>query len=666
MQKINIFNKKISKISLFLVSFFIFGVLGVEAANFSYPVPIISKPNCRFDEFSTLGSDCKQNLPVLKTSDYNNKKDDYDLRRIYTVLWGATYTYGWDVGSGSHLGVDIATSKGTPVVSMADGTVTYAGAKTGWGNIVTVKHTVNGKTIYSNYAHLSKITVKYGDKVNAGNKIGEVGSTGNSTGNHLHFQIDTNSGDKSHPYYYFQNCPGNEWNVVNTGGCSSDMKDNTIDPLLFLETNGAVIKGGVIDKEKVEKIEKVEQKNLITVKQVLEREVKDFLRRYKVSFVYDSPTGNIPLGGTTKIHITITRKHNGKAFTGNLPDFMKFLLNDNMVKIFPEKLRVLDGGKRDIQLTGLKTGITTLYIKIGTVLVTSKRLNVYNPKVKAKVESVNLRTNTSVYLGEEKKGFAIFMDKNNVPLVDLPYSGEYRMTTENAYICPFNYNTNNPDSEFKKECSLGAYKEDLKLTYNTTFKGVPIFGIKSNNKDKNIIIKIYDNLKRKVLAEKNIRVKNPKDIDYWYTYKEEVLDVLEKGIVDGVSKGYFSENRTLEKKSALRWIRNFLIYKINNLESGVEKNKYIEKLKEINDKTGSKYDYLTRMDMLNLINQYIPKNYKTNAIKYRDLTQEESVIANKIFTKDYTWKDEFGAKYFQPDQNLTRGEAAYMLYQALF
>jgi hypothetical protein len=47
------------------------------------------------------------------------------------------------------------------------------------------------------------------------------------------------------------------------------------------------------------------------------------------------------------------------------------------------------------------------------------------------------------------------------------------------------------------------------------------------------------------------------------------------------------------------------------------------------------------MDMLNLINQYIPKNYKTNAIKYRDLTQEESVIANKIFTKDYTWKDEF-------------------------
>jgi hypothetical protein len=42
------------------------------------------------------------------------------------------------------------------------------------------------------------------------------------------------------------------------------------------------------------------------------------------------------------------------------------------------------------------------------------------------------------------------------------------------------------------------------------------------------------------------------------------------------------------------------------------------------------------------------------------------VIANKIFTKDYTWKDEFWAKYFQPDQNLTRWEAAYMLYQALF
>jgi len=69
-----------------------------------YPLKQISKLECRFEDYSTLSSGCKMDLPILKTKDYNTyttKNGGYnDFTRIYTVLWGASYKYGWDVGNG--------------------------------------------------------------------------------------------------------------------------------------------------------------------------------------------------------------------------------------------------------------------------------------------------------------------------------------------------------------------------------------------------------------------------------------------------------------------------------------------------------------------------------------------------------------------------------------
>jgi len=659
--------RNLNKIWIFLISFLAFWIVSANAANLVYPTPIISKPNCRFDNFSDLTSDCKQNFPVLKTKDYNKLKDDYDLRRIYTVLWWATYTYWWDVWNWSHLWVDIATSRGTPVVSIADGTVIYAGAKTWWGNVVTVKHYINWKTIYSNYAHLSKVNTKYWTKLKAWDKLWEVWSTGNSTWNHLHFQIDTNSWDKSHPYYYFQNCPWDEWGVVNAWKCSSDMKNNTLDPLLFLETGWAIIKWWKIDKEKVDKIDKISQKDLTTVKSIQEREVRDFLRFYSVKLDFDSPTGNVPLWGTTQIHVRIYKKKNGKPFNGTLPGgFMDFIVNRDFVKILPNRLRLIENGKRDITLTWLKEGTSTLYIKIWTVQIKSKKLNIYNPKVKAKVNKVTLSVSSTVYLWEEKKWFAVFIDKNNIPLVDLPYSWEYKISASNALLCPFDPNTSNLWAEMSRTCWLWTYTNNLNLNYYSTYRWVPIFGIKAIDEGKNIALKIYDKWKNEVLAEKNIKVKLPKWIDIWYEYRDAVFDLLSKSIADWTGRWYFSEDRQIDEATAIKWIRNFVIYKTKNPENNTEKTKYTDALKKINWNSWSKYTKLSRGDMLDLIDKYIPKDYKKNAILYRDLSQSQSVSANKIFTKDYTWKDDFGAKYFQPKQALTRWEAAYMLYQAQF
>ncbi|MEO0223802.1 MAG: peptidoglycan DD-metalloendopeptidase family protein [candidate division WOR-3 bacterium] len=85
-----------------------------------------------------------------------------------------------------HHGVDYAAPYGTPVFSLGDGVVIYAGWKGGYGNIVIIKHPKGYET---RYAHLSKISVFVNQRVSAGQYIGNVGSTGLSTGPHLHFEM---------------------------------------------------------------------------------------------------------------------------------------------------------------------------------------------------------------------------------------------------------------------------------------------------------------------------------------------------------------------------------------------------------------------------------------------------------------------------------------------
>jgi len=85
-----------------------------------------------------------------------------------------------------HTGVDIAAPKGTLVLASDGGKVIFAGWKTGYGYCVVIDH---GANLTSMYGHLSSINVKKGEKVYKGKTIGGVGSTGTSTGNHLHFEI---------------------------------------------------------------------------------------------------------------------------------------------------------------------------------------------------------------------------------------------------------------------------------------------------------------------------------------------------------------------------------------------------------------------------------------------------------------------------------------------
>ncbi|MCX5202858.1 LysM peptidoglycan-binding domain-containing M23 family metallopeptidase [Streptomyces sp. NBC_00237] len=98
---------------------------------------------------------------------------------------------GGSWSSGYHTGVDFRASSGTPVKAVGAGTVVSAGWGGAYGNEVVIRHN-DGR--YSQYAHLSVLNVRSGQGVSGGQQIGYSGSTGNSTGPHLHFEIRTGPG----------------------------------------------------------------------------------------------------------------------------------------------------------------------------------------------------------------------------------------------------------------------------------------------------------------------------------------------------------------------------------------------------------------------------------------------------------------------------------------
>ncbi|MER6769968.1 MULTISPECIES: M23 family metallopeptidase [Streptomyces] len=136
-------------------------------------------------------SDAKKKAEDKKKAAKKNAASWKSPVKKYTLT--ASYGTGGARWAAKHSGQDFAVPVGTPVSAVHTGTVVKAGPNgagdgPAYGNAVVIKHS-NGK--YSQYAHLSKVNVKIGQKVKTGQKIALSGNTGNSSGPHLHFEIRT-------------------------------------------------------------------------------------------------------------------------------------------------------------------------------------------------------------------------------------------------------------------------------------------------------------------------------------------------------------------------------------------------------------------------------------------------------------------------------------------
>ena len=139
---------------------------------------------------------------IEKQEEEKNAIADINGIKIATLPVTGTISSRYGVSSrirkSNHTGLDIAATTGTPIKVMADGVVTNASYSGSYGNLVKVDH---GNGVETWYAHTSKMYVKKGQEVKAGDEIAAVGSTGNSTGPHLHLEIRLN-GEHINPQKY--------------------------------------------------------------------------------------------------------------------------------------------------------------------------------------------------------------------------------------------------------------------------------------------------------------------------------------------------------------------------------------------------------------------------------------------------------------------------------
>lgn len=182
--------------------------------------------------------------------DIQEKYDQNNLHKLWhrftTVYLGNYVRWNYEEWVGSHLWVDIVPKeKNQPVRAILDGTVWNAWENSYSGKFIVLEHTnvydmdmKTRTTLYSCYLHLSAITVSKWQKVKEGDIIGNTGSTWNSTGEHLHFQIDRKEAP-FHPYWPFTMKEAKEKNLTfmeatNAGLWIEKAKQYTLNPLVYL------------------------------------------------------------------------------------------------------------------------------------------------------------------------------------------------------------------------------------------------------------------------------------------------------------------------------------------------------------------------------------------------------------------------------------------------
>ena len=128
---------------------------------------------------------------VNTSTNISSKKADIGISLIRPVSGTITSRFAASsrIRVSSHTGLDIATASGTPIKAAASGTVTFSGRKGSYGYMVVISH---GNNVQTYYAHCSKLYVSAGQTVTQGQTIAAVGSTGNSTGPHLHLEVRVN------------------------------------------------------------------------------------------------------------------------------------------------------------------------------------------------------------------------------------------------------------------------------------------------------------------------------------------------------------------------------------------------------------------------------------------------------------------------------------------
>ncbi len=148
------------------------------------PVKVVTVAKNGTSKYGTTGS-----VNTALTTSSGKASIGISLIRPVSGTITSRFGAGSSIRRSSHTGLDIATSTGTPIAAAASGTVTFSGYKGSYGNMIVISH---GNGVQTYYGHCSKLYVSAGTQVSQGQTIAAVGSTGNSTGPHLHLEVRVN------------------------------------------------------------------------------------------------------------------------------------------------------------------------------------------------------------------------------------------------------------------------------------------------------------------------------------------------------------------------------------------------------------------------------------------------------------------------------------------
>lgn len=649
----------------FFIWFFLLGFHFSVNADLVYPIQEMSKVECRFQKFSTLSSDCKMQLPILKTSDYTKYKNDYNTyRRIYTILWWATYNYGWDVGNGWHQWVDIATAEGTPVYSIAEWKVVQAWFLAGRWNTVKIEHTINGRKIYSNYSHLSKIDATLWDNIQTKTKIWEVWNTGNSFWNHLHFQIDLATSWKW-PWYRSNCSEKNYDNIVNSNICFSQLNTNTIDPLLFLETNWAIVKATTIDKPTTQIIS---QQWMLSREEILKREIEEFLKSYNVQVKILNHWANIELGKKGTFRITVIDKRTRKPFTGSFPWDMNFKYDSKRLDIFPTWILQIDNGSRDFTITPKIAGKSSIDIYIWETFFKKINFWVFDTSKQIIPKQAVYSISTNNVISETKKGVFYFKDNFGLNILWVNFNGTYTLKSNENTIkfCIKKVPSISDLSRiFNTNCRDEQFSDQVTFTAKDAILWIIVFNYKIMSEWSHSLI--ISNSTWESISTKKLNGTLPVDLQVLHPYYQDILSISKSGLATWINKWYFLPDRELNKEDGINFLKNYLESKRKKCFDITCSSKYAEAILLTNKESTDKYTYFTRLEYLQLIWKYVPflQYDGKDFVNFRDLEAIDLEYSKNIL-KNKTWNDYFWqTRYFQPTKIITRAEVAFLLNQIM-